>query len=45
VPLNKPDRRVKNKKGKFKPKGFKVGGGGRKGDPLKTFKGRRKAGK
>lgn len=44
VPLNKPDKRVKSfKKGKFKPKGFKVGGGGRKGDPLKTFKGRRKA--
>lgn len=44
VPLNKPDKRVKSfKKGKFKPKGYKVGGGGRKGDPLKTFKGRRKA--
>lgn len=42
VPLNNPNQRNKSsKKGKFKPKGFKVGGGGRKGDPLKTFKGKR----
>lgn len=38
VPMRKGDRSSRHKKGK---RAFKVGG--RKGDPLKTFKARRKA--